>query len=141
MVEPATLSMTKWRTDRGFTLVEVLVGLLILTFIVTTSLAIVFERERRLQFAFETMAAYQALANEVEVQRRIPFEHLVPGQGGQFETDLQILQRLPGVVRAIEIEETSPGIKTVTLSLRWRGGLRSASLSMIRTATGGGNLW
>lgn len=125
----------------GFTLVETLVGLLILSFIVTTSLAIVFERERRLQFAFETIAAYQALSNEVEVQRRIPFEQLIAGEPGQFETDLQVVQRLPDVVRTIEVEESSPGIKTVTLLVRWRAGQRSATLSMIRTTTGGGNLW
>jgi Tfp pilus assembly protein PilV len=125
----------------GFTLVETLVGLLILTFIVTTSLVIVFERERRLQFAFETMAAYQALANEVEVQRRIPFEQLTPGESGQFETDLKIVQNLPGMVRQIDIEEISPGVKVVTLALRWRGGSRSATLSVFRSTTGGGNLW
>jgi hypothetical protein len=125
----------------GFTLVETLMGLLILTFIVTTSLVIVFERERRLQFGFETMAAYQALANEVEVQRRIPYEQLAPGGSGQFETDLKIVQNLPGLVRQIEIEEISPGVKVVTLSLRWRGDSRTATLSVFRSNTGGGNLW
>lgn len=126
---------------RGFTLVETLVGLLILTFVVTTSLTIILERERRLQFAAETIAAYQVLANEVEVRRHVPFELLESGQTDKFVSDLELIRDLPGVVRLVTIRETSPGIKRITLALRWRGGRRAAEISMIRTFTGGDNLW
>jgi prepilin-type N-terminal cleavage/methylation domain-containing protein len=51
------------RLQRGFTLIETLVGLLILAFILTTSLTVFVERQRRLRHADETIAAYQALAN------------------------------------------------------------------------------
>lgn len=127
--------------SRGFSLVETLVGLLILTFIVTTSLLIVFERERRLQFASETVAAYQALANEVEVQRHVPFEELLPGEADEFYSDTAILSGFPDLKKRVLVEELVPGIKQVTFTLRWGKNQRTASISMTRTSTGGSNLW
>lgn len=128
-------------TGRGFTLVETLVGMLILTFIVTTSLTIILERERRLILAAETIAAYQVLANEVEVRRHVPFELLETGQTDRFVSDLELVRDFPGLVRLVTIRETSPGTKRITMTMRWRGGQRTAEISMIRTFTGGDNLW
>ena len=48
---------------RGFSLVEVLVGLLVLTIVITTTIVIFTERNKRLKQANETILAYQALAN------------------------------------------------------------------------------
>jgi pilin/secretion family protein with methylation motif len=127
--------------SRGFSLVETLVGLLILTFIVTTSLLIVFERERRLKFAAETVAAYQALANEVEVQRRVPFEELLPGETDHFYSDTAIVGDFPDLQKRVLVEEIVPGIKNVTFTLRWGTNQRTASISMTRSSTGGSNLW
>lgn len=127
--------------QRGFTLVEILVSMLILAFIVTTSILIVTERERRLLFASETVIAYQALANEAEVQRRISFHEILPGQTDEFHSDPKLLHDLPGVIRNISIKETYPGIREVTMTLRWRSGNRTARLGLIRTSTGGEDLW
>lgn len=129
------------RDSRGFSLVETLVGLLILSFIVTTSLLIVFERERRLAFASETIAAYQALANEVEIQRHIPYHDLDIGEYDQFMGDLAIVSALADLKTRVKVELVKPSVKKVTFTLRWREGQRVASLAMIRTDTGGGNLW
>ena len=57
--------------QRGFTLIEVLIALLILAVVITTTLLVFVERTRRLQDATETILAYQALSNEGEVRRRI----------------------------------------------------------------------
>ena len=64
--------------QRGFSLVELLFGLLILTIVITTSLAMFTERTKRLRQANETILVYQALANEAELQRRDTFDDLVP---------------------------------------------------------------
>ena len=53
--------------ERGFSLVEVLVGLLILTIVITTTIVMFTERHRRLRQANETILAYQALSNEVAI--------------------------------------------------------------------------
>src|SRR4051812_27847652 len=52
------------RRQRGFSLAEVLVGVLILGIVVSTSLAVFVERKKRLQQAREVTLAYQVLANE-----------------------------------------------------------------------------
>ncbi|MEA2489261.1 MAG: hypothetical protein QOH21_1053, partial [Acidobacteriota bacterium] len=51
---------------RGFSLTEVLVALLILTLVITSSLVVFVERNRRMQQASELVLAYQALSNEAE---------------------------------------------------------------------------
>jgi len=62
--------------ERGFSLVEVLVGLLILTIVITTTIVMFTERHRRLRQANDMILAYQALSNEVEIWRRIDFAQL-----------------------------------------------------------------
>ena len=79
--------------ERGFSLVEVLVGLLILTIVITTTIVMFTERHRRLRQANETILAYQALSNEVEIWRRIELEadpfcfHLQPKRVGSLANE------------------------------------------------------
>jgi prepilin-type N-terminal cleavage/methylation domain-containing protein len=123
--------------QRGFSLLEVLVAMLILTLIITTTLAVFLERNRRIQQANEIIRAYQALANEAELQRRVDFDAL--GDGSFAET--AILQPLAPFTTKVEVTTRRPNVKDVTMTVSWRGGAKKAVLTMPRVNTGGENLW
>jgi len=127
--------------QRGFSLVEVLAGLVILTLVITTSLAIIFERERRLMRAEESILVWQVLANETEYLRHVSYGSLVPGTERSFETDLTLLGSLQNVLAVVRVEQLSPAVKKLTLRLEWGEQRRSASVTIRRVDTGGGNLW
>jgi prepilin-type N-terminal cleavage/methylation domain-containing protein len=124
--------------QRGFTLVEVLVALLILAIVMTTTLAVFLERNRRLQQANEMILAYQALANETEIQRRTDFTSL---NTGPFSSDTAILAPLAPFVATVTVTDKPPDTKDVMLTIIWKNGLRKASLELSRVNTGGSNLW
>ena len=128
------------RLQRGFTLIETLVGLLILAFILTTSLMVFVERQRRLRHADETIVAYQALANEVEITRVIPFSSLTPGET-TFRSDTVILAGLDSPETRVTVENWK-GARRVELSIEWNGGARVARMTVIRANPGNGrSLW
>jgi prepilin-type N-terminal cleavage/methylation domain-containing protein len=120
---------------RGFSLTEVLVGLLILTLIITTSLAVFVERNRRLQQASEMILAYQALANEAELTRKVPFANVA--SASTFLGDTTLLQPLQPYATIVAVRETNPGVKNVLMTIRWKEGKREAKLEVIRVDTGG----
>jgi len=126
--------------QRGFSLVEVLAAILIITVVVLTSIAVFTERQRRLRTANETILTYQALANEAEVRRRIDFGDLETAQT-TFLTDTSLLEPLKPFTTAVTVDQKSTARKDLTMSIRWRNGKRTASLVLIRTTTGGTNLW
>lgn len=126
--------------QRGFTLIEVLVSLLILAIVITTSLGVFIERTRRLQQATETILAYQALSNEAEIRRRIDFQQLETAST-TFISDTTMLQPLQPFQTYVTVEDEAPDLKNVTLVIRWKGGQRSARLALTRADTGGSNLW
>lgn len=128
------------QSQRGFSLIELLFALLVLTIVITTSLAVFVERARRLQMASETILAYQALSNEAEVRRRVDYNALEAG-GDFFRSDTEIIKPLEPYTTRIDVEPDKPGVKKVTISIRWRGGKRVASLGLLRVDTGGSNLW
>ncbi|HEV8657938.1 MAG TPA: type II secretion system protein [Thermoanaerobaculia bacterium] len=127
------------RSQRGFSLVELLFALLVLTIVITTTLAVFVERTRRLRQASETILAYQVLANEAELQRRIPFAAVVPS--ATFNTDMGLLGAMQPVTTSIDVSSTQGGVKNVTMTIRWNRGQREAKLGIVRVDTGGGNLW
>ena len=127
-----------WRG--GFTLVEVLVALLILTLIITMSLAAFVERNNRLRQASEIILAYQALSNEAEYRRRIDFNELETSSV-EFVSDTAVLAPLTPYGTAVRVEQTQRGVKNVTLTVRWHNGAREAKLALVRVDTGGTNLW
>lgn len=131
--------MARMRDERGFSLIELLAALLILTIVITVSFTAFYERTRRLQQAAEMVLAWQALANEAEYQRRIDFGDLESGTG--FRSDLEILAPLKPFVTSIAVEQTRPGIRNVTMKIRWRHGKREAHLTLVRVNTGATNLW
>lgn len=131
------------RDERGFTLLEVLAALLIVTFVITTSLWVFLERNKRLQQASEIMLAYQALANEAEYWRRLPYATL-DAQPAKFqgEKTTDILAPLASVETVVGVQDVKPGIKRVLLTIRWNDGARDAKLAVIRVETGhGAPLW
>lgn len=125
----------------GFSLVETLLGLLILTLVVTTSLAIFFDRARRLQDAAEIARVWQALGNEAEARRHQPWGSLSLGEEEAFLTEPALLQALGDATASAVISAPSSGIRSIRLTIRWREGTRQASIEVIRSYTGGGPLW
>lgn len=128
------------RKSRGFSLVEVLVGLLIMTIVITTTITMFAERQRRLRQANETMLAYQALWNEAEIWRRIDFAQL-DSQPPTFQSDTAVLAPLAPFNAAIRIDTARPDVKNVTFTIRWGSGQRQARLAIVRADTGGSGLW
>jgi len=132
------------RAQRGFSLVEVLAALFVLTVVITTTLGMFVERRKHTRTANETILAYQALANEVEVWRHFGFSELDSRAAtGTFYTDATILQPLRPFTVSTAIKNESASIKRVQLTLRWGDPKtpRHATLEVIRTDTGGANLW
>jgi prepilin-type N-terminal cleavage/methylation domain-containing protein len=130
------------RGERGFTLVEVLTAMLILTFVITSSLWAFLERNKRLQQASEIVLAYQALANESEYWRREPFATLQDDPKFLSKPD-ELLAPLAPFHTEVNVQITAAGVvKHVTLIIRWRNDEREARLGVVRVHTGGnGTLW
>jgi len=128
------------RKSRGFSLIEVLVGLLILTIVITTTISMFAERQKRLRQANETILAYQALANEAEIWRRIKFDSL-DSQGPAFQSDTSILAPLAPFSTAVKVDTTRADVKSVTMTVRWNNAQRTAKLAIVRVDTGGSSLW
>src|SRR4051794_3792919 len=111
------------RRQHGFSLVELMAALLILTLVIMTSLAIFFDHRKHLQRAREQVMLYQALQNESELWRRKAFAGLEKPPL-MFESDLSMLGELQPYTTAVAVENTSPDIKKVTLTVRWHQGER-----------------
>lgn len=126
--------------NRGFSLAEVLVALLVLTIVITTTIYMFTQRAQHLREANETILAYQSLANEAEVWRRIGFADL-DSSGNTFKTDTTLLAPLAPFATAVKVDKPKPDVKQVTLTIRWQNGRKQARLAIVRVDTGGTNLW
>ena len=127
------------KRQRGFSLIELLFALVVLTIVITTSLAIFVERTNRSRTASELILAYQALSNETEVIRRVSYGSL-DTLTDDFVTDTTILQPLAPFTTEVDVTLHRPGIKHVRMTIRWRA-QSAATVTLIRTDTGGTNLW
>ena len=114
-------------------------ALLILMVITTTSLAVFVERMNRSQQASELILAYQALANEAEVVRRIGYDSL-DNLDDIFASSTEIIEPLRPFSTEVDVALVRPGVKSVKMTIRWRA-TREASITLLRTDTGGTNLW
>jgi prepilin-type N-terminal cleavage/methylation domain-containing protein len=129
------------RSQRGFSLPEILAAFLILSVVITTSLAVFVERNKRIRQASEMIVAYQALANEAEYQRRVAFDDLENDKTYPFLSDTSVLAPLAPFAAIVAVKDEKDGVKLVTLTVRWNTGKREARLVLVRTDTGGPNLW
>jgi len=117
-----------------------MVALMILGLVITTSLAVFVERTKRQKEATETILAYQALANEAEVRRRMNFTE--PDTAPPiFVTDTGILISLMPYQTHVTIDQPSTDVKNLTMRVIWQKGKRVATLHLSRVNTGGSNLW
>lgn len=128
------------RKSPGFSLIELLVGLMILGIVITTTIMMFTERQKRMRQANETILAYQALANEAEIWRRIDFQSL-DRQGPTFQADTTILAPLAPYTTIARVDNISAARKDVTFTVRWANAQRVARLAIVRVDTGGSTLW
>jgi prepilin-type N-terminal cleavage/methylation domain-containing protein len=128
------------RRSRGFSMAEVLVALAILAIVITTTIAMFAERTRRLRQASETILAWQALSNEAELWRRVPFTEIDAGAGQTFRSDLSLLKPMEPYTTAIKVDAPRADVRNITLTVRWAVG-HEQHLSLARADTGGSNLW
>src|SRR5687768_13674572 len=97
------------RRQEGFSLAELLMALLILTIVITTSMVAFLERNRRQQQAREIIAVYQALANEAEYWRRLPFKELgEPELHRDFKIEHPILATLGTYNTIVAVTDSEP---------------------------------
>lgn len=112
--------------------------MLILTLVATASVTAYAARRRHLDQARGVTLAYQALANEAEHQRRIPFAQLKEGPSG-FLSDTSLLAPLTPYGATVRVEKVRTEVRNVVMTVRWQTG--RAELVVVRADTGGSPLW
>ena len=133
---------------RGYSLPEVLVALVILSIIITTSIAMFARRQQYLRESSETILVWQVIWNESEIWRRLDWNGL-EGQPKTFHSDLTILGPLGTSETRVEVAKSKDdsNVKNVTLTVLWEYDKekkiyhRNAHVSILRADTGGTNLW
>ena len=128
------------RRSRGFSLAEILVALAILGIVIVTTIAMFAERTRRLRQASETILAWQALSNEAELWRRVPFSQIDAATSQTFQSDLSLLDPLKPYTTSVKVDTPRADVRNITLTIRWPVG-HEQHLAIIRADTGGSNLW
>ena len=136
------------KAERGYSLPEILVALVILGLVITTTIAMFAKRSQYLRESSETILVWQAIWNEMEIWRRLDWASL-ESQPPKFRSDLGILAPLGAVDTKVDVavSKDDPHVKNVTLTVRFEYDKdkkiykRDAHLSLLRSDTGGSNLW
>jgi Tfp pilus assembly protein PilV len=130
------------RNERGISLVEILVALLILTIVITTTIVMFADRQKRIKQAAELMRAYQVLGNEAEFWRRMPYDHGDTKSNRVFMSRTeQLLEPMKPYTTDVKVVATSADVREITFTISWENGKKEASLGLVRTNTGGNSLW
>jgi prepilin-type N-terminal cleavage/methylation domain-containing protein len=130
------------RNERGVSLVEILVALLILTIVITTTIVMFADRQRRMKQATELMRAYQVLGNETEYWRRVPFDYGDTATNRVFFTETDVLEPMSPYTTDVKVVKTNDDVREITFTISWESGKKVASLGIVRADTGGDNpLW
>jgi len=135
------------RPQRGYSLPEVLVALVILAIVITTTIAMFARRQQYLRESSETILVWQAIWNEAEILRRTDWKDIKSQPA--FVSDTSILTPLNPFVTKVEVAPSAddPNVKNATLTVLWEFDdqhkiyKRNAHLSILRSDTGGSNLW
>ena len=122
----------------GFTLIEVVFALAILSFVLLATVLTLAARKEGDRRAEQQMRIWQVIENEAEMRRFTPYASLKHGAELPFESDLAILEGLEAEAR-VRVEETVPNLKVVTIEVVYGG--RRASLDVYRAQTGRGSLF
>lgn len=112
--------------------------MLILTLVATSSVTAFAARRRHLEQARGVTLAYQALSNEAEHRRRIPYGQLMASPTG-FVSDTSLLAPLTPYGATVRVEQVRTGVRNVVMTVRWQTG--RAELVVVRADTGGSPLW
>ena len=128
--------------QRGLSLIELLVALAILALVITTSLAIFFDRQKRLLIASQSVQAWQAVANEAEYQKHRSlgaFRFDAPEQFATLHPTIPeeiIVDSLKNVRDRVTARQAAPGVVAVTLDLSWGepSAPHHAQMTILRTA-------
>lgn len=137
-IEPLKHELRGHRVSEGFTLIEVLFALAILSFVLLTTILVLLVRKDGTVSATEQLRVWQVIENEAEIRRFTPWHLLPDGAELPFESDLEIIDGLDATT-VIRVEEKLPNLKVLTLEVVW--GERRASLDVYRAETGRGPLW
>lgn len=106
----------------GIAMLEVIVALTILTGAVFATIGLYTAGLNKLRATGETAIALEALQNELETLRTLPFGELATGEQLPFRSVTPGLDRLVGAAGAVDILETdTDGLRQVTVRVRWRG--------------------
>lgn len=108
------------RTTRagGFSLMELLCALAIVSTAGFGSLQMYNVGLEKIATAREAEIALAVLRNEMESLRAVPYEALVDRD--QPMGSVPLPAELPGAEVTVRTEEAMPGLKTVTVTLRWQ---------------------
>src|SRR5207249_7235156 len=89
----------------------------ILAIVITTTIAMFAERSRRLRQAHEVTLAFQALANEAELWRRVDFKD-IDAQPLAFRSDLTIINPMAPYSASVKIDTPRSDVRNITLTIR-----------------------
>ena len=131
-------TMTKRRKNGGFTLLELVCALFIITTAGFGALQLYHVGLARMAEMRDFDVAAELLRNEMEYLRSQPYEAVV--SGNEFATSTPATESIYEVTPTVAVEEVAPGLKNVTLSVRWqsRNGRWHTRKLMSRIANHGG---
>ena len=112
------------KRDAGFSLIELTCALFIVTLGVFGIIQMYLVGMDKTRAVNEYAVAFQALNNEIETLRALPFEAFEEGKDLPFRSETPALERLVharGTVTVVDRTAETPGLKQVRARLRWTG--------------------
>ena len=123
--------ITKTQLQSGFTLVELVVTITLIT-IVAGSITQLFVSVQRIQLqtSYQDIASHAA-QTEIETLRNSSYNNLTPGQNIDFSTSLP--STLPNKVGTVAVSQPADGLRRVDVSVSYRyiNATRSIQLSSL----------